>query len=304
MASAYDMWAGNTGTGGVTSTLPWPTGAPNLNDPQAAYAQQYQQALAMNKKLYEDIEAGYTAAGKQLRRGQRRSMKQVKHLGKAERTDIRDQYNAQLGDAAQTLINRGLGNTTVQQSVNRGIEADRSKANIRLTGELAGLRSGLQERFANQRMALNQSKLGWMNTTTAAYPDFASFASLMQQQQAGAGAGGLMGGGFGGASVSSGQDPFSASARQERMNWVSNPATGSAYGGGGSSPGAPNYNLLPNYNAAYNNPAVGAAGIVGLGALGGPLSMLGQSAMTGAGTYRSAPVSGGYDPAMFDYTEW
>lgn len=256
MVAAQRQLAGGA-TGGITGTLPWGAGGtPNLNDPAQAYQQAYSQALAMNKAMYSNIEQGFTAAGKQLRRGQRRSMSQVNKLGRAERTDIADAYNAQVGDAAQTLINRGLGNTTVQQSVNRGIEADRSKANIRLTGELAKMRSDLQDRFNTQRLALNTQKLGFMNSMTAAYPDFGAYASLLQSQQAGAAGGGLMGGGFGGASISSGSNPFSSAARAERMNWVSNPAMGSAMTG---NYGAPiNYGALPSRGSVYGAGKTGA----------------------------------------------
>jgi hypothetical protein len=204
---AYGDWAGQAvvdpmaaaqrqlsmgATGGLTGGLPWGAGgAPDLNNPAQAYQTQYQNALAMNKQMYENIMSGYTAAHKQLRRGQRRSMRQVNKLGRAERGDIRESYNQQLGTAAQSLINRGLGNTTVQQSVNRGIEADRSKANIRLTGELARIRGDYQDRYNQQRLGLNQAKLNFMNSMTAQYPDFGTYAQLMQQQGAAAAGGGL-----------------------------------------------------------------------------------------------------------------
>lgn len=232
--------AARGGSPGIGGTLPWGAGGtPNLSNPAAAYQTAYNQALQMNKAMYDNIMAGYQKSSRQLKRGQKQAMRQVNKVGAAEQQDITDNYNAAVGDAAQTLINRGLGNTTVQQSVNRGIEADRSKAGIRLAGEMARMRGDYRDRFNQQRTALQGQQLQFMNSMTAAYPDFGSYASLIQQQQQPGAA--LGGGGYSISGLNSGTNPFSPAASAERWNSIQNPAMGSGVTG--------NYGASIDYSA-------------------------------------------------------
>lgn len=294
--------AGGGGGSGISGSLPWPSGAPDLTNPAQAYQTAYGNALSMNKGLWERINAGFDTAYTRLQRGQRKSMRQVRKLGRSERQDIDDQYNQSLGTSAQQLIDRGLGNTTVQQSVNRGIEAERSKANVRLTGELADLRAGYLDRFNQQRTALANEQLRFMNTMTAAYPDPGTYAAMMSQQAV------PMGGGFGGASNSSG--PY-----RSQFAGMGNWGTDWGSPGGGGSYAAPDYSRLPTKESVYGANPMQAASLVGslgggfMGGLGGAGAMgalgayAGSSGAYGGGgggtVHRSAPAKMGIE--AWDY---
>jgi hypothetical protein len=70
---------------------------------------------------------------------------------------IGDTYAAQQGNAQQGLINSGLGNSTVLQSVNRGIGLDAAKAYGGLGAQLAQTYAGYQANIGMQNLnAQNQ----------------------------------------------------------------------------------------------------------------------------------------------------
>lgn len=167
------------------------------------YANAYNSALSMNQALYQNILGGYqdtlssqTTAQDAIQRGYsdlyNNVLGQINQVGGARQQAINDQYAANSGQATQGLISRGLGNSTVTQSVQRGIEADRQKANLALSDDLAQMRAGYMsqlgqaglqfgERAYGQNTALNQNQLNWMNSVSAPYPEAGQYAALAQQ---------------------------------------------------------------------------------------------------------------------------
>jgi hypothetical protein len=191
----------------------------------------YNNALSLNKQNYSNILGGYQTA-LQSQQAVQQGIQQgyatlssnvlgtIQGIDASQRQAIRDQYAMQAGQTAQGLINRGLGNTTVANSMQRGVAADRAKADIALTNQTQQLNAGYQSNlglaglnYANQantqNTALRSQQLGWMNSINSPYPDPMKYSMLAQQKgavQAGLGGIGAFGarGGGGGTPMSSG----------------------------------------------------------------------------------------------------
>lgn len=221
------------GYGTVSGALPWGSSGAGMlqglngNDPMGAlannYAKSYSDSLAMNKSNYNNILSGYQNAltsQQQAQQGVANAytglsndvLSGIQGIGQARNQTIIDQARASSGQQNQQLINRGLGNTTVQSSVDRGIGYDRDKALNQNNEAIAGLRAQYQsqlgqagiQQMANayqQNTALTGRQLDWMNSVNAAYPDagmYGQLAGMYGQRQQGMG-GGIMPGGGGGA---------------------------------------------------------------------------------------------------------
>lgn len=176
------------------------------------YQRAYTSALEMNKANYDNILRGYQdtlarqqAADEAVGRGytdvRRIVGEQIADTGRARATDIDRTYTALSGQTAQGLINRGLGNTTVQNALQAGIVGDRDRAQTNLANQMAELRAGYEGRLglaemgfqadkAARESALQQNQLQWMNSVNAPYPDAGLYSAIAQQygaqQQAGA----------------------------------------------------------------------------------------------------------------------
>lgn len=197
----------------ITGALPWGggSGASAIygaagGDPGAvanAYGSAYNNALAMNQSNYNNILAGYqstmatqTSAQDAIKSGYsdlyNNVLGKINSIGQARTDAINNASARQQGMQDQQLINRGLGNTTVQASVNRGIEGDKQQALTQLSDDqakmsgdfmsqlgLAGL--GNQQRGLENQTGLAQSQLNWMNSVSAKYPDAGFYSSLAAQ---------------------------------------------------------------------------------------------------------------------------
>lgn len=137
----------------------------------------------------------------------------LENLGNTQRSDNAIRYTQARAGADQSLISRGLGNTTIRDSVQRGLLSDESRAAGAITESVANARAGVVER---------RNDIG---------PDVGTFANLLRDAasantgpvsavlgaaQHSGGAGGAGGGGSLG---------------------DSNPGGGSGGGGGGGSRG-------------------------------------------------------------------
>ena len=167
------------------------------------YANAYRDALAMNQANYGNILAGYqqtlganadarNAIGSGYDQLLNDVLGGIGSLGQSRQRDINAQYTQQSGQQAQQLINRGLGNTTVQQSVQRGLQFDQARASNDLAEQIANqtasFRSslgqaglGYRERAVAANSADAMRQLDWMNSVNAQYPDAGQYAMLAQQ---------------------------------------------------------------------------------------------------------------------------
>lgn len=167
------------------------------------YANAYTSALAMNQQNYGNILAGYQQTAAQHAdaadsiaggyTGLTNSvLDRIKGIGQAAQANLGEQYNRASGLASQGLINRGLSNTTVANSVQAGIERDRSRAMVDLqdtqANRLAGYESqlgqaalGSRQHNTDQALNLSQNQLGWMNSVSAGYPNAGMYGQLAEQ---------------------------------------------------------------------------------------------------------------------------
>lgn len=114
---------------------------------------QYQQSIANSTQQYEAVLAGYDNVirqQQQAREAERAAqMQQFAALSQqvqgmlagsdaAERQRIRDQYASAAGRAQQRLISAGLGNSTITESVLRGLLSDEAKAGVEVGSAFAG----------------------------------------------------------------------------------------------------------------------------------------------------------------------
>lgn len=262
----------------IGGQLPFePSGNPFSQDLGAAYQSAYNTALGQNQANYSNILSGYqqtlaqqTQAQDAIGKGYSSLYNQVlggiQGIGQSQSQAIQDAYRQQSGSAQQDLINRGLGNSTVLSSVQRGIDLDKSKADIALANQIAQLNAGYQSQlggaglnYANQAAMQNaaqqNAQLQWMNSVTAQYPNGQLYNQMAQQQ---------------GAAQQSGQNRQQAADQFQQQKDASQAALGRA-GGGGSL--APNYPAAPNLGPMNPGGSGGYAGpiasITPFGGLGG-----------------------------------
>ena len=168
-----------------------------------AYNSAYGNALALNSANYNNILAGYqNTVGNQVSalgdlggdydQLLNSVLGTVKDTGASTAQAIKDAYAQQSGQASQDLINRGLGNTTVQQGVQRGLTLDQQKAQTNLQNQMAQLSAGYQSQIGGAKLAaqqqaalanaaLQQAQLGFMERVNAPYPDAGLYGSLAGQ---------------------------------------------------------------------------------------------------------------------------
>lgn len=127
-------------------------------------------AYGLKVKENEQLYNQYLGAYKDVLAG-------VQNVGNAQRQALTDFYEKKRGDATQSLISRGLGNTTVTDSIARGLTADEGKA-----------QNDLAERVARMRGDYGSQMAQGLHAFMGGYSESAS-----HQQQPGFGG---MGGGF------------------------------------------------------------------------------------------------------------
>jgi hypothetical protein len=172
---------------------------------QTDYMGAYSNALSLNTQNYNNILAGYQGLGQsqvgaqnQISQGYNTLTNQVmgdiQGIDASQRQALTDQYAQNSGNAAQGLINSGLGNTTVANSVQRGQQLDYQKANVALSNQMAQLTAGYQSSLglaglnyqnqANmQNTALGSQQLGFMNSVNSPYPNAQAYNDYALQQK-------------------------------------------------------------------------------------------------------------------------
>ncbi len=153
--------------------------------------QQVQQSLSpMNTALQQQqaqnaqTQKGYTDLMGQV-------MGTIQGVDASQRQAINDAYAQQQGSALQSLTSRGLGNTTVTDSVQRGLMYDKQKADIALSNQMAQLKAGYQSQlglaglgFAGQAIQQNTAQQNSMANAAASYGSQLGLAGLGYAGQA------------------------------------------------------------------------------------------------------------------------
>lgn len=155
-AQAVQSWVpGFTGNGQVPGQRygVLPTYGELFNQNQGVYNATmggYQQALSRQEQIHNE-NRGYIVGASN------RAQSMLDGIGAAAQQEIADQYAQARGQATQDLISRGLGNSTVASSVDRGLTYDQAKANVNLQNQLAAQRLDSFTHFADQSNAEMQN---------------------------------------------------------------------------------------------------------------------------------------------------
>ncbi len=143
-----------------------------------------QTALEEQRAQNARTQQGYTQLGGDV-------MNTLKGVDASQRQAIQDAYAAQVGAGSQSLASRGLGNSTVVDSVNRGLLLDKSKADIALSNSTAQLMAGYQSQlglaglgFAGQAAQQNTAQQNALANARASYGANIGSQALGSAQQA------------------------------------------------------------------------------------------------------------------------
>ncbi len=143
-----------------------------------------QTALEEQRAQNARTQQGYTQLGGDV-------MNTLKGVDASQRQAIQDAYAAQVGAGSQSLASRGLGNSTVVDSVNRGLLLDKSKADIALSNSTAQLMAGYQSQlglaglgFAGQAAQQNTAQQNALAGARASYGANIGSQALGSAQQA------------------------------------------------------------------------------------------------------------------------
>lgn len=283
-----------------------------LNQAQGMYGNilsGYNSALASQQAQQQQIMGGYNQLQSNVLGG-------LAGQGQARSQEIADQYTARQGQATQNLVSRGLGNSTVQSAVSRGLAFDESKSQNQLTEAIAAQNAqyqsqlglaglGYQNTANMQNTALLGQQLGysanWQQSLLGAAMPGLNMQEQSRLQRMNAlfgqlGGGGISGGSYGGGgqgvirqrNPNPGGQSMQGIINAENLRYANDPMIdlggyGMGYGGGGYGTGSPY--VLP---AAQSTSAASLVSSLVGGAFGGGFTDL----MGGAGA--QAPAYG-YD---------
>lgn len=146
-----------------------------------AYQSSYNAALDFNKQLGDTINTGYNTAMSQQLAGQQGVLGLIDSYGQSSRNDISAANTRQRGDTSQSMISRGLGNTTILDAMNRGYNNDLARQNLVLDDQLARTRADYRDRFNQQNTMLSQQQLGFLERMTGQYPNAGLYGQLAAQ---------------------------------------------------------------------------------------------------------------------------
>jgi len=147
----------------------------------------FDEARQENEARYRDILEGYDSR-------HNRALGYLEGAGAQEYADTNERYDAQRASGTQHLMGRGLGNSTLVNTMNMGVERERSN-------DIGRLEERLRDQFLTYDTGLSGDTLGFMERRSDTYPDYAQLAQLAQlegQAGNGAGGGGVGLGGLGG----------------------------------------------------------------------------------------------------------
>lgn len=198
-----------SGFGNIQGNLPWAGGAASGagafgGAAGAAYLGAYNSAVGMNESNYNNIMAGYqqtigaqTSAQQAIQSGYSNLYNtvlgnvQASYAGQGQQ--LQNQAAQTQATGNQQLINRGLGNTTIQTSVDQGVNNQLAQQQQLLTGQEAGQmaqygsqigQAGLQnqEQGLQSTTGLSLDQLQFMGQANFAYPNAGLYAQLAQTE--------------------------------------------------------------------------------------------------------------------------
>lgn len=167
---------------------PLAMGSPTMDfsNPQASYNSAYQNYIGLNQQLYNNYVNNLNTQLQGYRNLQSNVMNRLRGGNKANLQDIADKYAAMSGQQSQQMIDRGLGNTTIQQSIQRGIAQDRTKETTRSRNMYSQLMAQTQSQLGLAGLGAYGHGLDMLLTQVSAPPpDAGMYAQLAQMKAMG-----------------------------------------------------------------------------------------------------------------------
>lgn len=226
-----------------------------MSNPSGSYKSAYDEYINLNKQNYNNILAGYKqisdqayAAQQNIQAGytglQQNVCKTISDICQSQMHNVQCTYTKLMGQTQQQAIQAGLGNSTVLQSMQRGVTKCEAAAQTNVKNQFAQTKAGYMSNlglaglnYANaanqQNMALGAQALGFLSNVNIPPPDARAYMSQYNQNMSrwmapGGTTMGPMGGG------PSGVGGMSA-ARGRIGNIPGGAPGGGGYGGGGGS---------------------------------------------------------------------
>jgi hypothetical protein len=265
-------------------------GAMNFQNPSAMYSSAYNAAAATNSNLYRNIMSGYGTMFGNFQGLQNQVMGLLAGTNRANIQDIANRFSALSGQQSQQMIDRGLGNTTIQQSAQQGIARSRAQETTRSRGMFGQLQASTLSNLGLASLGAQQNQLNFENSIMAPYPDPGIFAQLAMRQGGMSGLPGMPGpapslgptGGYmpdlwGG----SGAIDFQGGGGGGQLGqWATGQPAPNAFGGAGSSFGSM---TVPFMNAGLAMGGMGGGGGMAGGGGGSPMGYYGNIMPTSFG---------------------
>lgn len=159
-----------------------------------SFQEQQEAANQANEQRYEQLLGQLRGTQSNVLGTHDQIIDMISSLGDEERQDIERRASQAMSQADQDLISRGLNNTTVRESVKRGVQSDAERANRKLTEQLTAQRATALQSRAQDAMQLGNMIAGAIERRTDRGPDAGLLAQLMQSM--GEGQGANSGGGY------------------------------------------------------------------------------------------------------------
>jgi hypothetical protein len=135
------------------------------------YERLQDEANAANQRRYDQLLGT-------IRGGRESTMGLLEGLGESELGRIDQRREQERGRAEQDLISRGLGNTTIRESVLRGVEDDAGRLRNELTEDVSRQKAGVEQAFTSMLAQAIEGR-------TDRGPDLGAMAQLLQQAASG-----------------------------------------------------------------------------------------------------------------------
>lgn len=158
--------------------------AENYKRNQAAKALQASQAQANadENDKYNRLLASISGLQGQIGNTYGQAQSALEGVGTSARQRIADQQAQQSAASDQSLISRGLGNTTVVNANRRGIASDAERANQSIDEQVASMKSGLLTQRAGSELQLgNLNADAILSRSATSGLDMNTYLQLIQQ---------------------------------------------------------------------------------------------------------------------------
>lgn len=130
----------------------------------SGYQQQMQNSQKLNNQAYQQLAADYAKVTADAAATRERNMGRIDAYGNSMRQDLEIQNAQRLAQARQSAIQRGLGNTTIQDSLVRGQNFDNTRQQLTLEDQLLQNRIATDSQLSSVYQGALQNRAQGLNS--------------------------------------------------------------------------------------------------------------------------------------------